>query len=137
MLNVNADFATYVRFIVQDETTYNSPAMGRDKERRELGKIIRELRKARGFTQEKLGEKADLSYKFIGELERGRVNVSLDSLAKLAQALGVQTGDLFRKGKGSLKVVVKEKSPFSKLSSQEVQTIKKALSLLNRVFSKL
>ncbi len=122
---------------MQDETTYNSFAMGRDNERRELGKIIRELRKARGFTQEKLGEKANLSYKFIGELERGRVNVSLDSLAKLAHALGVQTGDLFRKGRSSLKVVIKEKSPLSKLSSQEVQTIKKALSLLNRVFSKL
>ncbi|MBI4378760.1 MAG: helix-turn-helix domain-containing protein [Nitrospinae bacterium] len=38
------------------------------------------MRKSRGFTQEELGEKAGLSYKFIGELERGEENVSLDSL---------------------------------------------------------
>ena len=60
-----------------------------------MGTRIRELRRSGGFTQEKLGEKAGLNYKFIGELERGQVNVSLDSLAKIAEALMVKVGDLF------------------------------------------
>ncbi|MBI4680030.1 MAG: helix-turn-helix transcriptional regulator [Nitrospirae bacterium] len=34
------------------------------------------------FTQEELGEKAGLSYKFVGEIERGEVNPSLDSPKK-------------------------------------------------------
>lgn len=63
--------------------------------RKALGAQIRSLRKAKGLTQEELGEKADLSYKYIGELERGQVNVSIDSLAKLADAVGVKIGDLF------------------------------------------
>ena len=106
--------------------------------RKELGARIKELRKAAGLTQEKLGEKADLNYKFIGELERGQVNVSLDSLIRIAEALGIKIEDLFSKEKGSVqKIVIKEKSPISKISSQEFQLIKKALQILNRAFSKV
>lgn len=106
--------------------------------RKELGKKIREIRKIKGLTQEELGEKANLSYKFIGELERGKVNVSLDSLFRISQALEIYIGDLFRKRKEPvLKITVKEKSPFSKFSFQDLQLIKKALRLLNRTFSKV
>lgn len=65
--------------------------------RKELGERIKELRKIAGITQEKLGEKAELNYKFIGELERGQVNVSLDSVVRIAEALGVKIGDVFSK----------------------------------------
>ena|SRR4030065_1184715 len=106
--------------------------------RKELGARIRELRKSAGFTQEELGEKADLNYKFIGELERGQVNVSLDSIVRIAEALGVKTGDLFSAEKIPLqKVLIEEKSPLSKFSSQDLHLIKKALRLLNRAFSKI
>jgi transcriptional regulator with XRE-family HTH domain len=106
--------------------------------RKELGQRIRELRKTAGLTQEELGEKAELSYKFIGELERGQVNVSLDSIARIAQALGVKIGDLFSKEKIPVqKIVIKERSPLSKFSSQDLQLIKKALRILNRTFSKV
>jgi len=106
--------------------------------RQELGARIKELRKAEGLTQEQLGEKADLNYKFIGELERGQVNVSLDSLVRIAEALGVKIEDLFSKEKGVVqKIVIKERIPSSKFSSQEFQLIKKALRILNRAFSKV
>ncbi len=103
-----------------------------------MGKRIRELRISGGFTQEKLGEKAGLNYKFIGELERGQVNVSLDSLAKIAEALMVKVGDLFS-GERVLvrKIFIREKNPLSRLSSQNIQVIKKALKLLNSIFSKM
>jgi len=106
--------------------------------RKELGKRIREIRKIKGFTQEELGEMANLSYKFIGELERGKVNVSLDSLVRISQALEIDIGDLFRKGEGPvLRLTLKEKTPLSRLSSKDIQQIKTALRLLNRVFSKM
>jgi len=38
---------------------------------------------------EQLAEKADLSWPYLSEIERGRENISLDKLVKLAQALGV------------------------------------------------
>ena len=60
-----------------------------------VGENVRTLRKARGWSQEKLGEKADLSYKFIGEIERGIVNPSLDSLSGIASALDIEISKLF------------------------------------------
>ncbi len=110
----------------------------RDDMRKKLGERIRELRKSIGITQEELGEKAELNYKFIGELERGQVNVSLDSIVRIADALEVKIGDLFSKEKiPVLKITVKEKTPLSKFSSQDLHLIKKALRLLNRTFSKV
>ena len=106
--------------------------------RKGLGKRIRELRRSGGFTQEKLGEKAGLNYKFIGELERGQVNVSLDSLAKIAEALMVKVGDLFSEERVFVqKIFIREKNPLSRLSPQNIQVIKKALRLLNSIFSKM
>ncbi|MFH1703147.1 MAG: helix-turn-helix transcriptional regulator [Nitrospirota bacterium] len=51
--------------------------------------------KLKALTQEELGERAGLSYKFVGEIERGKVNPSLDSIVRIAEALGVKAGDLF------------------------------------------
>lgn len=60
-----------------------------------VGNNIRNLRKGRGWSQEELGEHAELSYKFVGEVERGTVNPSLDSLAGIANALNVGIVRLF------------------------------------------
>jgi transcriptional regulator with XRE-family HTH domain len=57
--------------------------------RRILGQKIRAFRKQAGLSQEQLAEKADLSYKYVGEVERGCVNISLDSLVRIAKALRV------------------------------------------------
>jgi transcriptional regulator with XRE-family HTH domain len=62
--------------------------------RRTVGQNIRGRRKQARLSQEKLAEKAELSYKYLGEMERGCVNVSLDSLMRIARALGVRLGDL-------------------------------------------
>jgi transcriptional regulator with XRE-family HTH domain len=121
------------------ETTYNAVMKSMtDTLRRELGARIRDLRKQAGLTQEKLGEKADLNYKFIGELERGQVNVSLDSLVRIAVALEIRIEDLFSKEKGTAqKIVIKEKNPLSKVSAQDFHLIKKALRILQKAFSKV
>jgi transcriptional regulator with XRE-family HTH domain len=62
--------------------------------RRIVGQNIRNFRKRAHLSQEKLGEKAALSYKYVGEIERGSVNVSLDSLTRIAKALKVGIEDL-------------------------------------------
>lgn len=106
--------------------------------RKELGEKIRELRKAAGLTQEELDEKTGLSYKFIGELERGQVNVSLDSLVKITDALGIQIGDLFVKEKPFVQKVfvkefVKEKGGSLRFSQKDINLVKKAIRILNQV----
>jgi transcriptional regulator with XRE-family HTH domain len=57
--------------------------------RRFLGQRLRALRKQRGLSQERLGRKAGLSGKFIGEVERGEKSISVDSLYRVAVALQV------------------------------------------------
>ena len=64
--------------------------------RRTVGQQIRSYRKEAGLTQEQLAEKASLSYKYLGEVERGIVNVSLDSLMRIAKALRLKVADLVR-----------------------------------------
>ena len=64
--------------------------------RRIVGQKIRAYRKQTGLSQEELAEKASLSYKYLGEVERGYVNVSLDSLMRIAKALKVKLRDLVR-----------------------------------------
>lgn len=61
-----------------------------------LGRRLRDIRKAKDWTQEELGSKADVSYKFIGEIERGLQNPSFDILVKIADALEIELFELFR-----------------------------------------
>lgn len=61
-----------------------------------LGQRIRTLRKLKGWTQQDLGDEADVNYKFIGEIERSRQNPSFTILEKIAIALGVDLYELFR-----------------------------------------
>lgn len=54
-----------------------------------LGGKIRNFRKQLGLTQEELAERAGLHYSYIGQVERGDKNPSLNSLRKMAEALNV------------------------------------------------
>lgn len=62
--------------------------------RRLLGEAVRARRKKAKFSQEKLAEKADLSTVFISRVERGKESPSVDSLVKIARALGVRVREL-------------------------------------------
>jgi len=61
-----------------------------------LGRRIRSLRESKGWTQQELGTQADVNYKFVGEIERGQQNPSLNVLVKIASALEVDLPDLLR-----------------------------------------
>jgi transcriptional regulator with XRE-family HTH domain len=63
--------------------------------RKRLGTRIRELRRAHRLSQELLGERAGISYKFLGEVERGAGNPTVDWLEAVSVALGVTISSLF------------------------------------------
>ena len=56
---------------------------------RRLGSRIRSLREGHGLTQRELAEKAGLSEKYLGEVERGICNITLECLNKLADAFDI------------------------------------------------
>lgn len=60
-----------------------------------LGKRIRELRKARHLTQEKLAELVEIGPANISYIETGRFAPSVETLAKLSEALGVYIYELY------------------------------------------
>lgn len=64
--------------------------------RRAFGKKIRELRKSKGYSQESLAEAVGLHRTYIGSIERGDQNVSIDNIGKIAVALRISLSDLFR-----------------------------------------
>jgi transcriptional regulator with XRE-family HTH domain len=59
-----------------------------------LGRRIRTLRLRRELTQEALGARAGVNYKYLGAVERGERNPSVKQLLAIAQALGVELQDL-------------------------------------------
>jgi transcriptional regulator with XRE-family HTH domain len=65
--------------------------------RKLVGKNIRLHRKEVGLTQEKLAWSADLTSDYVGSLERGEVNVSIDALERLAKVLKIDAKVLFEK----------------------------------------
>jgi transcriptional regulator with XRE-family HTH domain len=61
----------------------------------QLGARIKEIRKAKGLSQEKLSEKIEIDPKHLSRIEVGRNFPSLDTLAKLAKALRVEIKEFF------------------------------------------
>jgi transcriptional regulator with XRE-family HTH domain len=60
-----------------------------------LGRRIRSLRRSRDLSQEGLAEKAGISYKHLGEIERGKANVTIDIVERIAAALDMEMVELF------------------------------------------
>jgi CheY-like chemotaxis protein len=64
--------------------------------KKEFGSVIKIRRTRLGLSQEALAERADLHRTYVTDIERGTRNLTLESIAKLAGALGVSLADLFR-----------------------------------------
>jgi transcriptional regulator with XRE-family HTH domain len=62
--------------------------------RKLIGRRIRSIRKNKGLTQEKLADKAHLTQQYVGAVERGTRNISMDSLERIISALEVDFDEL-------------------------------------------
>lgn len=59
-----------------------------------LGARIRELRKARGLSQESFAAECGLDRTYIGGIERGERNVAIRNLAVISKSLGISMSEL-------------------------------------------
>lgn len=65
-------------------------------ERRRLGACVRNVRVDHNLTQEQVFLAAGMNRSFYQEIEAGQANPSLDTLLRIARAIGVTISDLLR-----------------------------------------
>jgi transcriptional regulator with XRE-family HTH domain len=67
-----------------------------------FGNAVRRIRKARSLSQERLAIACGLHRTFVGAVERGETNVSLETLERLARGLGVSVAHLAAEAESGL-----------------------------------
>lgn len=60
-----------------------------------VGRRIKELRTKQGLSQEEFAFKCDLDRTYITSLERGKRNISLENLEKIAKAFNMTLSEFF------------------------------------------
>jgi transcriptional regulator with XRE-family HTH domain len=63
----------------------------------EFGARVRARRQELGKSQEQLADDCGLHWTFVGQVERGRRNLSLHNILKLAAGLEIDPGELVRR----------------------------------------
>lgn len=62
----------------------------------EFGRRVAARRNELGLSQEKAAERIGVHWTYLGQVERGRRNVTLNNIVKIAVGLGVDPGELVR-----------------------------------------
>lgn len=63
-----------------------------------FAQTVRRLRVEQGWSQEQLADRTGLHRTYVGSVERGERNVSIDNVEKFAKALGCSVGEMFSEG---------------------------------------
>jgi len=67
--------------------------------RKRLGDSVRKRRLSLELSQEELAERIDCHRNYVGSVERGEQNVTIDMLTRFSKALGCTVGELAREGR--------------------------------------
>lgn len=99
-----------------------------------LGNRIRQERLKLNLTQEQLAEKVDLSTSYIGQIERGERNISLDTLVVICKSLGV-TIDYLLQDSINIEEDIVYNQLYQLISSRSLNEKVMALDVLKVMFS--
>lgn len=109
--------------------------------RNSVGERIRAIRKMKGLTQQQLAELSGLDDAYIGSVERGERNFSIDTLEKIISGLNISPYDLFyNQDKNNDEYSEKYNSIeeysiiLSSLSPKQIQAIRKIVRALKEGF---
>ena len=62
-----------------------------------VGTTIKELRKAKGMSQETFAYESGIDRRYMSDIENGKRNISIDILERIVDKLGIRLSDLFLK----------------------------------------
>ncbi len=82
---------------------------------------IRSCRREKGWSQEDMAEKLDLSVNGYANIERGETDVRLSRLEKIAETFGIELLELFNWGEKNVFCIVNNNNQLSCYSNQEHQ----------------
>lgn len=99
--------------------------------KRLIGDRIRQLRKEKGLSQEKLGYESELHCTHIGSIERGQKNWSIETLIKVAKGLNVNVVDLLNFNLPPPDAKKIKKSLIKDINAASPETVKILSNLLN------
>ena len=74
-------------------TEYNLWIMN---EAEKLGKNLKRIRTAKGMSQGEISRILEVDKSFVSNIENGKTNPTLATIAKIAKAIGVSVGDLMK-----------------------------------------
>lgn len=103
---------------------------------KKLGLKIKKLRERRKLTREKLGEMAEISDRFIYDIETGQKGISAETLYKLSRALNVTSDYLLfevEENKNELSYVTEI---LKSLSPSELESVEKIILEISKLTSK-
>lgn len=108
--------------------------------RKLVGARIRDYRKSQGLSQDQLGEMCGFHFSYIGGVERGERNISLENIGKIAVALDVEPKLLFDFDEPFILPVSEEKEValhevLAILKSKEVNHIRMSKNILVEIFN--
>lgn len=63
--------------------------------REKFGRRVRQLREAAALTQRQLAHRVGMNYKYLGSVERGERNITIDNIQRIADALEIESYQLF------------------------------------------
>ncbi len=61
-----------------------------------IGAAIRKFREKLGVTQDDFADKIDMHRAYYGEIERGKLNLTVRTLVRVSDGLGVKVWEIFR-----------------------------------------
>lgn len=102
-----------------------------------FGRRVRELRMQQGLTQQQLGRKAGMHPAYVGGIERGERNITLDGVERLARALGVSPAELMAQPRALVAPGLEQQMRELALYARDASDLQLALDVARFVLDRL
>ena len=102
-----------------------------------IGKQLRSARRAAGLSQEALAEKCGLHPTYIGQIERGEKNATVESISRIARGLNISLASLFEliDDENGSDITCFASEAYDLFQSIPPETQEKLIALLKALFS--
>ena len=99
-----------------------------------IGKIIQNIRKSNGYTQERLAEKIEVSVRYISDIEQDRAKPSYEVLIRICNLFHIGIDQIFGEylEVKNNKILEYSLSGFDKLSKKDKETIENLIIYFNK-----